>query len=163
MIGSRASTDVASALAALARTAGSLAAGAPIEQALAELVRAAAQGTGADVAVLTGDLTNFGDPPDAFQVVDAVRAHCPTVWAVTGNLDMAWVIDAFREAGISPAKILRTMTTNAAVLLGIEKERGALRPGMKADLVAADGNPLDDIGGLKHVRFVMKEGKIVKR
>jgi Icc-related predicted phosphoesterase len=55
----------------------------------------------ADAAVLTGDLTNFGDPPDAFQVVDAVRAHCPTVWAVTGNLDMAWVIDAFREAGIS--------------------------------------------------------------
>ena len=52
MIGSRASTDVASALAALARTAGSLAAGASIEQALAELVRAAAQGTGADVAVL---------------------------------------------------------------------------------------------------------------
>ena len=55
----------------------------------------------ADVAILTGDLTNFGDPPDAFQVVDAVRAHCATVWAVTGNLDMAWVIDAFREAGIS--------------------------------------------------------------
>ena len=55
----------------------------------------------ADAAILTGDLTNFGDPPDAFQVVDAVRAHCPTVWAVTGNLDMAWVIDAFRERGIS--------------------------------------------------------------
>jgi Icc-related predicted phosphoesterase len=55
----------------------------------------------ADVAILTGDITNFGDPPDAFQVVDAVRAHCPTVWAVTGNLDMLWVIDAFREAGIS--------------------------------------------------------------
>jgi len=55
----------------------------------------------ADAAVLTGDLTNFGDPPDAFAVVDAVRAHCPTVWAVTGNLDMAWVIDAFRDAGIS--------------------------------------------------------------
>src|SRR5258705_13483076 len=56
---------------------------------------------GADAAILTGDLTNFGDPPDAFRVVDAVRAHCPTVWAVTGNLDMAWVIDAFRDAGIS--------------------------------------------------------------
>jgi uncharacterized protein len=55
----------------------------------------------ADVAILTGDITNFGDPPDAFAVVDAVRAHCPTVWAVTGNLDMLWVIDAFREAGIS--------------------------------------------------------------
>ena len=55
----------------------------------------------ADCAVLTGDLTHFGDPPDAFRVVDAVRAHCPNVLAVTGNLDMPWVIDAFRERGIS--------------------------------------------------------------
>jgi uncharacterized protein len=55
----------------------------------------------ADVAILTGDITSFGEPADAFEVVDAVRAHCPTVWAVTGNLDMLWVIDAFREAGIS--------------------------------------------------------------
>ena len=42
---------------------------------------------GADCAILTGDLTHFGDPPDAFRVVDAVRAHCPNVLAVTGNLD----------------------------------------------------------------------------
>jgi uncharacterized protein len=55
----------------------------------------------ADCAILTGDLTHFGDPPDAFRVVDAVRAHCPNVLAVTGNLDMPWVIDAFRTAGIS--------------------------------------------------------------
>ena len=41
----------------------------------------------ADVAVLTGDLTNFGDPPDAARVVAAVRRHCPSVLAVTGNLD----------------------------------------------------------------------------
>src|SRR5262245_9197475 len=50
----------------------------------------------ADVAVLTGDLTNFGEPDDAWRVIDAVRAHCPEVWAVTGNLDMLWVIDALR-------------------------------------------------------------------
>jgi uncharacterized protein len=55
----------------------------------------------ADCAILTGDLTHFGDPPDAFRVVDAVRAHCPHVLAVTGNLDMPWVIDAFHDAGIS--------------------------------------------------------------
>ena len=55
----------------------------------------------ADCAILTGDLTHFGDPPDAFRVVDAVRAHCPNVLAVTGNLDMPWVIDAFRADGIS--------------------------------------------------------------
>ncbi len=55
----------------------------------------------ADWAILTGDLTHFGDPPDAFRVVDAVRQFCPSVLAVTGNLDMPWVIDAFREQGIS--------------------------------------------------------------
>ena len=55
----------------------------------------------ADCAVLTGDLTHFGDPPDAFRVVGAIRANCPNVLAVTGNLDMAWVIDAFRADGIS--------------------------------------------------------------
>ena len=86
----------------------------------------------------------------------------PVEGETRGTLSIAFV-DSFREAGIAPAKILRAMTTNAAVLLGIEKERGALRPGMKADLVATDGNPLEDIGVLKHVRFVMKEGKIVKR
>ncbi len=55
----------------------------------------------ADVALLTGDLTNFGEPEDAWRVIEAVRAHCPTVWAVTGNLDMLWVIDALREGGVS--------------------------------------------------------------
>jgi Icc-related predicted phosphoesterase len=55
----------------------------------------------ADAAILTGDLTNFGEPSDAARVVDAVRAHCPTVLAVTGNLDMPTIIDAFRDADIS--------------------------------------------------------------
>lgn len=55
----------------------------------------------ADAAIVTGDLTHFGDPPDARQIIDAVRAHCATVLAVTGNLDMPWVIDAFRDDGIS--------------------------------------------------------------
>ena len=41
----------------------------------------------ADWAILTGDITNFGDPPDAFRVVQAVRQFCPRVLAVTGNLD----------------------------------------------------------------------------
>ena len=52
MIGSRASTDVAEALAVLERAVRSLAAGAPIEQTFAALAEAAAQGSGAEVAVL---------------------------------------------------------------------------------------------------------------
>src|SRR5947208_12738194 len=55
----------------------------------------------ADWAILAGALTHFGDPPDAFRVVDAVRQFCPNVLAVTGNLDMPQVIEAFRADGIS--------------------------------------------------------------
>jgi Icc-related predicted phosphoesterase len=55
----------------------------------------------ADAAILVGDLTSFGDPPDAARVVAAVRAHCHAVLAVTGNLDMPAVIDALAGEGIS--------------------------------------------------------------
>ena len=72
-----------------------------IHMAFRAIERAAPALRAADVAILTGDLTNFGEPDDAFRVVDAVRAHCPTVWAVTGNLDMLWVIEALQAAGLS--------------------------------------------------------------
>jgi imidazolonepropionase-like amidohydrolase len=69
-------------------------------------------------------------------------------------------VDNFREAGIGAADILRAMTTRAAVLLGIEAERGAIRAGMAADLVATPLDPLRDIEGLKHIDFVMKDGQV---
>ena len=56
---------------------------------------------GADAAILVGDLTNFGGPAEAAEVVAAVRTLCPVVLAVTGNLDMPQVIDALRADGIS--------------------------------------------------------------
>jgi len=68
----------------------------------------------------------------------------------------------FAEAGIPARVVLKAMTGNAARLCGIEKERGLLRPGMAADLIAVAGNPLDDIAALEHVIFVMKDGKIFK-
>lgn len=72
-----------------------------VHMAFAAIERLEATLRGADLAILTGDLTNFGDPPDALRVVDAVRRFCPQVLAVTGNLDMLSVIDAFRREGIS--------------------------------------------------------------
>jgi hypothetical protein len=56
----------------------------------------------ADCAILTGDLTHFGDPPDAFRVVDAVRAHCPNVLAVTGNLDFVRGTNSTERRGRTP-------------------------------------------------------------
>jgi imidazolonepropionase-like amidohydrolase len=72
-------------------------------------------------------------------------------------------IDSFVEAGVPAKDILRIMTSNAARLLGVDKQRGAIKPGMFADIVATPANPLDDIQTLKQVSFVMKNGKVIKR
>jgi len=68
----------------------------------------------------------------------------------------------FVKAGMTPEQALRTATTNAAELLGKEKELGAAAPGYVADLVAVEGDPLSDIGVvLNHVQWVMKDGAVV--
>ena len=63
--------------------------------------------------------------------------------------------------GMTPATAIVAATTNAAELLGLAKEIGALRPGMAADLIAVPGNPLADVTSLKTVEFVMKGGRVV--
>lgn len=64
------------------------------------------------------------------------------------------------EAGMSPADALRAATVNAAKLLRREDELGRLQPGYAADLVAVEGNPLDDVTILEDVRFVMRDGQV---
>jgi imidazolonepropionase-like amidohydrolase len=78
-----------------------------------------------------------------------------------GTLSISF-IDSYVEAGIPAKTILRMMTTNAAQLLGVEKERGAIKVGQAADIIATSANPLDDILTLKQVSFVMKDGRIFK-
>ena len=58
------------------------------------------------------------------------------------------------EHGMTPATAIVAATTNAADLLGLKDKVGALRPGMAADLIAVDGDPLMDVKVLKSVKFV---------
>ena len=76
-----------------------------------------------------------------------------------GTLTLTY-LDNFVEAGIPAAYALKMMTTNAADLMGLSGERGALRPGLAADILAMPGNPLDDIRALHDVSFVMKDGVV---
>ena len=69
-------------------------------------------------------------------------------------------IDGFVEAGIPAKAILQIMTVNAAKLLGVQDVRGAIAPGMAADIIATPGNPLESIHALKRVVFVMKNGVV---
>ena len=64
--------------------------------------------------------------------------------------------------GLTPLQAIQSATIRAAELLQWQDRTGSLTTGKLADIVAVDGNPLDDVTLLEKVRFVMKEGKVYK-
>jgi imidazolonepropionase-like amidohydrolase len=67
-----------------------------------------------------------------------------------------------RELGIPPLEAIRQATSASAELIGIGDKVGTVAAGKWADLVAVDGNPLDDIERMLNVTFVMKAGVVYK-
>ena len=67
-----------------------------------------------------------------------------------------------RDAHDPPLDALRSATSLAAESLGLGDRSGTVAPGFEADLIATDGNPLDDITAVRRVVFVMKGGKVYK-
>src|SRR5262245_62236209 len=77
---------------------------------------------------------------------------------LTINFLLTW-----KAAGIPNADILKAKTTTGYECAQVEKERGPIKPGLAADIIAVRGNPLEDIDALRDVRFVMKDGLVFKR
>jgi imidazolonepropionase-like amidohydrolase len=67
-----------------------------------------------------------------------------------------------KDGGEKPMDVLMSGTSVAAESLGMADKIGSIAEGMQADLVAVEGNPLDDITAVRHVLFVMKGGRIYK-
>jgi imidazolonepropionase-like amidohydrolase len=68
-----------------------------------------------------------------------------------------------REGHDKPMDALLSATSVAAQSLGLADQIGSIAPGMAGDLVATDGNPLDDITAVRRVVFVMRDGKVYKK
>ncbi|WP_347260569.1 amidohydrolase family protein [Rudaea sp.] len=66
------------------------------------------------------------------------------------------------EAGMPPMFVIQAATTHAAQLLKHEKDLGSIAPGKFADVIAVDGNPIDDVALLQKIGFVMKAGVVYK-
>ena len=64
--------------------------------------------------------------------------------------------------GMTPMQAIQAATSSAADLLGKSDLLGSLKPGKFADIIAVDGDPLENIRLLENVEFVMKEGKVYK-
>ncbi len=67
------------------------------------------------------------------------------------------------NAGMTNKDALKSATIETAKLLRIEDKLGQIKPGMLADIIAVQENPIDDISTVKNVSFVMKDGVIYKQ
>jgi imidazolonepropionase-like amidohydrolase len=66
------------------------------------------------------------------------------------------------QAGMTSLDVLRAITTNAAEMLGWQDRIGSIELGKLADLIAVAGDPIADISELERVRFVMKNGQVIR-
>jgi imidazolonepropionase-like amidohydrolase len=110
-------------------------------------------------------------PMDFFKpAVDSVRkAHAAGVPLLFGSDVPVLPFDGTAQeflllasAGLTPAEVLATATTNAAKALGMEAQLGTVAVGKLADMVAFGTNPLSDLKVLASPVFVMQDGKVVR-
>jgi imidazolonepropionase-like amidohydrolase len=80
-------------------------------------------------------------------------------WPVNQAKEFEFLV---KKAGLSPMDAIKAGTSVAAELLGQSAEIGHLAPGMLADIVAVQGDPLQDIAALQKVVFVMKDGDVFR-
>ena len=70
-------------------------------------------------------------------------------------------MDAMQRAGMRAAQVLIAATSGNARIFRLP-DRGQVKPGLLADLVAVDGDPTRDVSAVQHVRLVMKGGKVIR-
>ncbi len=77
----------------------------------------------------------------------------------TNALEFVYMVNA----GMPEMEAIRSSTVTAARLVGMEDRLGSISAGKLADIVAVEGNPLEDISLLGDISFVMKDGKVYKQ
>ncbi len=117
-----------------------------------EIVRPKARAVGPQIGGTFGKAYNRG-VKIAFGTDVGVQAH-GTNWK-----EFVYMV----QYGMPMMKAIQSATMETAKLLRIEEELGSLEVGKIADIIAVDGNPLDNPADMKNVVFVMKEGKVYKQ
>jgi len=71
-------------------------------------------------------------------------------------------IHRVRDCGVDPMAAMISANSGGAEALGMADQIGSIAPGLQADIVALDGDPLKDITSVRRVVFVMKDGSVYK-
>jgi imidazolonepropionase-like amidohydrolase len=72
-------------------------------------------------------------------------------------------LELMGKFGMAHVDVLRAATSVNAKVLGMGDQAGSIKTGLLADLIAVDGNPMNDLTSLRRVKFVMKAGKMYKQ
>lgn len=83
-------------------------------------------------------------------------------WMDRGELTINFLL-TWKAARIPPKDVLKAITINGYKAADVFHERGPIKAGHYADLIAVTGNPLEDIDALRSVQFVMKNGSVFKK
>jgi imidazolonepropionase-like amidohydrolase len=79
----------------------------------------------------------------------------------SGRLTIVDNAAGLTEAGIPKMTAIKSITSRAAKLLGINNRTGAIKVGFEADIVIVGENPLSSIDALKDIRVIVNDGKVV--
>ena len=72
-------------------------------------------------------------------------------------------LEAMVAYGMPLVDALKSATSTAARVLQMDNQIGSVKPGLFADLVAFDGDPTKEVGALRRVKFVMKNGTVYRQ
>ncbi|HMC21824.1 MAG TPA: amidohydrolase family protein [Thermoanaerobaculia bacterium] len=93
----------------------------------------------------------------------AIAHHVKIAFGLDGFPDLLpHEFQALVRGGLTPLQAIQAATINAADLLGHPDTLGSIAKGKYADVIAIDGDPLEDIAAMEHVVFVLKSGSVVK-
>jgi imidazolonepropionase-like amidohydrolase len=69
-------------------------------------------------------------------------------------------LELYTRAGIAPAEVLRLATWTSALVMGVDKDLGAVAPGKLADMILVEGDPTTNIRDINNITTVIKGGKV---
>jgi hypothetical protein len=95
------------------------------------------------------------------------RLHAAGIPLVAGTDNLAGFtlhreLELYAEAGIPNADVIRIATIGAARVMGADDRIGRVAPGHAADLIALDGNPLEDMAALRRVALTLTGERLVQ-
>ncbi|MDR5698335.1 amidohydrolase family protein [Agromyces aerolatus] len=91
-----------------------------------------------------------------------VGSDMPPFWGFEGTTAIVREMEHMSTEGLGPVETLRAATITPARWLGIDDQAGRIAPGLAADLIAVDGDPLTDTSALRGIRWVMQGGRVVR-